>query len=274
MNRTTRTAAALAAAALLAVAVGCSDDTTEPDTQATGRLVLNLTDAPGDFDAVNVEVVRVSVHRGDEGSPEDPDAGWITVSEDTFMVDLLDFSAGEHLVLADTLLPAGLYTQVRLLLGDGNTLVVDGVEHDLVVPSGDTTGLKLNHPFTLEPDALYAATLDFDAHRSVHMTGNGMWMLKPVIRIMVDAISGRLEGVVDPAEARPMVWAVAGDDSALAWADTLSGAFVFPMLEEGTYDVSVVPTADGWLDSTLTGVAVGAMATTDLDTIRLEAAAE
>lgn len=253
---------AMAAAAVLAV--GCSDSTS-PDPAGEGRLTLTLVDAPGDYEAVNVVVIGVRAHR----AGEDSTSGWFTVSDDTFTVDLLTLTDGHGVVIADSLLPAGDYTQIRLLLGEGCNVVVDAQVHPLEVPSGDTSGLKLNHPFTLEDGTVYAATLDFDAHRSIHLTGNGRYIMRPVIRIVVDAVSGRLQGVVDPSAARAMVWAVSGGDSALAWADSLTGAFAFATLTEGIYDVSVVPTVPGWADSTLAGVVVDAGATTDLGTIAL-----
>jgi hypothetical protein len=255
------------AVALLVGAVGCSDSTS-PDAEpgGVGRLKLNLVDAPGDFDQVNLVVVGVRVHRAGDDSL----AGWHDVGVDTFTVDLLTLTDGQGVVIADTLLPAGDYTQVRLLLGDGCHVVADGDTHPLEVPSGGTSGLKLNHPFTLAPGTLHEATLDFDAHRSIHVTGNGRWMMKPVIRIVVDAISGGLRGVVSPAAARAAVWAVADGDSALAFADTLTGAFAFPMLLAGTYEVTFTAAEGSYADSTVAGVEVAAGAWTDLGTVELE----
>ncbi len=246
---------------------GCSDSTAPTTPAGSGRLTLSLTDAPGDFDAVNLVVTGVRAHRADGDST----GGWITVCDDTFTVDLLTLVGGHSMVLADTLLPAGNYTQIRLLLGDGCNVVVDGTAHDLEVPSGQTSGLKLNHPFTLAEGNVYAATLDFDAHRSIHRTGNGRWMLRPVIRVCVDAVSGRLTGLIDPAAARAAVWAVAGSDSVLAYADTLTGAFNLGPLAAGTWDLSVLPTVAGWADTTLAGVVVSAGGTTDLGTVALTA---
>jgi len=257
----------LALALGLGAWAGCSDSTGPATPSGTGRLTLSLTDGPGEFDAVNLVVVGVRAHRGDEDSTGE----WITVCEDTFTVDLLTLSNGRSIVLADTLLPAGPYTQIRLLLGDGCNVVVDGTPHDLEVPSGETSGLKLNHPFTLAEGTVYAATLDFDAHRSIHRTGSGRWMLRPVIRVCVDAISGRVAGMVDPAAARAAVWAVAGEDSVMAYADTLTGAFDLGPLQAGTWDVSVLPTVAGWADTTLADVAVAAGQVTDLGTVTLTA---
>ncbi len=247
---------------------GCSD-TTSPETGGVGTIRLNLIDAPGDYDQVNVEVVRVDVHRGDDES--DSNSGWYTISEDTTYVDLLTLTDGQSVVLADSTLAAGTYTQVRLILGGRNTVMVDSVLFDLEIPSSMNTGLKLNHPFTITAGAVHEATLDFDADRSVHMTGNGRYKMKPVIRIIVNQISGGLEGVVEPVAARAMIWTVAGDDTVTAFADTLTGRFGFGMLPAGSYDLNIGATAGAFGDTLIAGVPVIAAQTTDIGTVVLEA---
>jgi hypothetical protein len=258
---------AVAAAAALALS-GCSDATNPEASGGVGRISLNLIDAPGDYEAVNVQIVGVRVHRADA---DDSNSGWFDIAVDTTEVDLLTLSGGNYLDLADSTLPAGRYTQIRLLLGDANNVVVDGEAHDLRIPSSAQTGLKLNHPFTIESGATYAATLDFDADRSVHVTGNGRYMMKPVIRIIVDQTSGALQGVVEPVDARAMIWTVAGDDTVTAYADTLSGGFAFGMLPAGSYDLNIAATAGAYADTVLGGVAVAAGQTTDVGTVTLQA---
>lgn len=248
-------------AAALAVA-GCSDDATAP---GTGTLKLNLVDSPAAYDAVIVQVDSVQVH----AAGEDSTSGWRTVSSNAGEWDLLTLRNGLSALLADAQLPAGHYTQIRLRLGDGNRVVVDGVEHDLEVPSGARTGLKLNHEFTIEDGVLTEITLDFDANRSVHETGNGRWMLRPVIRAMAHVVSGSLGGVVLPLDARARIEAVSGADTLTAYADTLDGSFLFPVIREGLWQVTMSPTAGAYLDSVLAAVPVTAQQATDLGTIEL-----
>ena len=242
---------------------GCSDSTAPED--GTGRVVLTLIDAPGDYEAINLMVVGVECHMADM----DSNAGWLTLSADTTRVDLLTLTNGESVELADDMLDAGRYTQFRLLLGDSNTIVVDGETHDLTVPSGSTSGLKLNHAFEILDGGEYAFTLDFDADRSVHVTGNDRYTLKPVIRLLVDALSGSVRGVVLPPEARAMIRTVAGADTVTAYADTLTGQFRNMMLPAGSYDIDLLPTADGYRDSTISGVEVEAGGVTNLGPITL-----
>lgn len=240
---------------------GCSD-TTSP---GGGTLQVSLADGPGDFEAVNIVVESVEVHRAGEDSL----SGWMTVRATPGTYDLMQLRNGVTAVLVDHQLPAGDYTQMRLVLGAGCTVVVDGVTHPLVVPSGMHSGLKLNHPFTIGNDAIYEVMLDFDAMRSIHQTGMGQYMLRPVIHAMAGMVSGSLVGTVLPIASRAAVMAVIGTDTLTARADTLSGFFRFPMLWEGTYDVTFTPTAGAYRDTTLTGVSVVRMQTTDVGTITL-----
>ena len=261
---------AMLAALILSVALigGCSDDNAAAPTGGTGFIKINLIDAPGDYQQVNVEVIRVEVHREDAA---DSNSGWSVISEDITTVDLLTLTGGNFAVLADSMLPAGTYTQVRLILSGNNTVMVDSMLHVLTIPSSMNTGLKLNHPFTINDGAMYEFTLDFDADRSIHRTGNGQYKMKPVIRIIVDQTSGGLMGAVEPVAARAMVWTMAGEDTVTAWADTLTGEFGFSMLPAGSYDLNFAATVGAYRDTVLNGQMVNAGQMADVGTVVLEA---
>lgn len=261
---------AFIAAVLLAfgLLVGCSENTsTSQPLAGQGGLQIFLTDAPGDYDAVFVEVVEVRVHR----SEADTLSGWNTISVDTTLVNLLELSGGNSVLLAADTLPAGHYEQIRLMLGQNNSVVVDSVAYPLEIPSSAQSGLKLNHGFWIEDGAIYSVTLDFDADRSIHRTGAGQYKMRPVIRIVVNDVSGSLSGVVEPVDARAMIMTTAGMDTVVAWADTLTGQFSFPLLAAGSYDLAISATAGAYLDTILSGVEVLAGFDTDLGTVVLQA---
>jgi hypothetical protein len=247
----------------LLVVMACSDDSTAP---ANGTLKINMIDSPADYDAVFVEIESVEVH----AAGADSNGGWRVVNSTPGTYDLLTLRNGLSALLVNEQLPAGHYTQIRLKLGSGNSVMVDSVSYDLRVPSGMQSGLKLNHEFTIEGGELYEITLDFDAARSVHLTGNGQYMLRPVIGTMAHVVSGGLRGVALPLDARAWVEAVSGTDTLTAWADTLSGSFMFPMIREGLWQVTIAPTAGAYEDSVLYGVPVVPQQVTDLGTITLQ----
>ena len=63
-------------------------------------------------------------------------------------------------------MPAGHCTQIRLKLGAGSNVVVDGVTYPLTVPSGLQSGYKLVGEFDVPASGLVELALDLDAARS------------------------------------------------------------------------------------------------------------
>jgi hypothetical protein len=61
---------------------------------------------------------------------------------------------------------------------------VDGVSYPLSTPSAEQSGLKLQVNATLEAGVVYTILLDFDANKSIVVTGNNTYKLKPVVSII------------------------------------------------------------------------------------------
>lgn len=94
-------------------------------------------------------------------------------------------------------LPAGDYAWIRLMVAaTGNTITLsDGSVHNLVIPSGDESGLKLVHGFTVAAGGAVNFTIDFDLRESV-ILANGQYILKPVLHIVNNQDMGRIAGTV------------------------------------------------------------------------------
>ena len=173
----------LAAPILLAALASCSKD---PTSAGLGHVSVHLTDAPGDFEHVNLVVTGVSIHRGDE----EDSGGWETLTLDsTTVYDLLELRNGVFARLAQGDVPAGHYTQIRLHLGAGSNVVIDGITYPLTVPSGMQSGYKLVGEFDVPEGGGVELTLDFDAARSVHLTGSNKYMLRPTVRVIVNHVA-------------------------------------------------------------------------------------
>ena len=131
----------------LIILTSCSDQSTNVDpVEQNGRLKMYLVDSPSTLDSVIISVTRVEVHK----SGSDSTSGWFVINDSTRYFDLLLLTNGASAVLGDTSLTAGKYTQIRLIIGDGSYVIDQGVKHDLEIPSGSQTGLKLTHQFTIE----------------------------------------------------------------------------------------------------------------------------
>jgi hypothetical protein len=225
----------------------------------TTHVAVRLTDAPGTYDAVNLSIQNVVIVT---------DKGQYTLPVSPTSIDILHFSLGKDTLLASTDIPAGTIQQIRLVLNTaGNTVVVGGTSFDLTTPSGQSSGVKLNVHDTLTAGIDYTLKLDFDAARSIVLTGNGKYILKPVIRAIAAAASGALTGTVTPKASLPKVYAIQGTDTVGTIADT-TGKFYFPGLAAGTYDVKFVPVSP-YVGQTVSGVAVTNGSVKDMGTITI-----
>lgn len=160
-----------------------------------GTLQVYLTDAPANYEAVWIDIQEVRIHVNEEGDIDEDDEGWITISDDPMKVNLLELTNGELEALGETELEEGIYSQIRLILGDDNEIVKNGITHSLDTPSAQQSGLKLNVNTEIEGGRIYTLLLDFDASRSIVEAGNsGKYLLKPVIRAVSFAETGAIEG--------------------------------------------------------------------------------
>ncbi|HMB98298.1 MAG TPA: DUF4382 domain-containing protein [Balneolaceae bacterium] len=270
MEKLIRNIISFAALLLIVFTVGCS---TNSDS-GTGTLEVKLHDAPVAFDEVNIFVERIEINK------EDSEEGWIVVSEPNQSYNILELVNGEFEVLGITDLETGFYQQFRLIVSrDNNSVVIDGETHDLFIPSGAQTGVKLNINAEIEEDIRYVLLLDFDAKRSVVEAGQAAplsFLLKPVIRATNEAITGNISGTVTPVDAQPAVYAIVGNDTlSTTFADEVTGEFKLIGLEEGTYTVSVEPQEGDYAEETIDGVEVLVGETTELDaTIELTSGTE
>lgn len=158
-----------------------------------GTLRLALTDAPAcGFDKVFVTVERIRVHQS--GSAPDTEAGWSEIVLDPAKrVDLLSLTNGVLDELGQTALPAGKYTQLRLVLaGNGSTAPYANSatptgstdEVPLATPSAEQSGLKINTNIDVIGSQTADFVIDFDACRSIVSAGkSGKYLLKPVLTV-------------------------------------------------------------------------------------------
>lgn len=157
----------------------CSKDTSSSfDNSGSGttRLKVNMTDAPVNADSVNVDIRQVRVNFSNDT------VGWVDISTHAGVYNLLGLQNGLDTLLAVGTVPTDTLQQIRLVLGTNNSIVVSGVNYPLTIPSGAESGLKIivNRRLNANLDSLL---IDFDAALSIHATGNGGYMLRPVLRV-------------------------------------------------------------------------------------------
>lgn len=247
---------------------GCEDNDISQNTgndNGQSDVRFYLTDAPATYDEVWIDIQEVRVHIGDDTTA----TGWFTLDSITpGRYDLLQLQNGLDTVLAQDQVPAGKLTQIRLILGPNNEVVKNGVTHSLKTPSAQQSGLKLLVNYTLQAGLYYEFWLDFDAQRSIVETGNGMFLLKPVIKVFTQNSTGSIAGYIDPPVAYPLVWAYNAQDTVTARADSTNGYFLLKGLDPGVWDVETQAGLP-YSDTTVTGVNVTQGQVSNLDTLKL-----
>ncbi len=247
-------------------ALECSNDDVTSSLHDMGTLRVLLTDATASYDAVNVTFSEVSVHFGNESSEADSSSGWMVISNESRTFNLLTLSNGATAVLGENTLEEGHYTQIRLTISDAE-VVVDGTSYELDVPGN---ALKFVSGFDIEADTPTELIVDFDVARSIHQTGqHGNYVLRPTIRIIKNAATGSIGGIVTNYSDMPVAYAIAGVDTITSTpVDPDNGQFILSFLQTGTYSVAVTDSLG--LSYTNPSVPVTAGSQTDLGTISLE----
>jgi Domain of unknown function (DUF4382) len=264
---------ALLAAALSLAACGGGGGGIGGTGSAEGTLRLAITDAPAcGYDAVNITIEKLRVHQS--AGAGDGDAGWSEiVLAPARRIDLLELRNGVLEELGQTSLPAGRYTQLRLVLAANgatapfaNSVVPSGgSEAALSTPSAQQSGIKLNVDIEVAAGQVADFVLDFDACRSVVRAGNsGRYNLKPVISViprLADA-GMRVLGHVDRSVATSAthVSLQSGGVPVKTTTPDANGSFVLYPVPLGSYDL--VLTAAGRVTAVMTGVPVIAGAPT------------
>lgn len=219
---------------LLTIFVACSDDdNSSTGPMETAQISIQMVDGPGDYDAVYVDVQDVRVTYSDS-------EGDISIGDiNTGVYDLLELTGGVSVLLADNEIPTGDLSQIRLVLGEDNSIVVDGETYPLATPSAQQSGLKIQVHETLEEDVFYEYILDFDVEESIVVLGNGGYNLKPVIHASLVADAGQIAGVVFPNELQVLVTAVDADQLVeVSTYTSAEGDYILYGLPEGTYTVT------------------------------------
>jgi hypothetical protein len=246
--------------ALTAIIVAASCTKNE---KGTARMQVSLTDGPGDYEALYIDVQDIKIN-----NTADTSGGWVSlenVRRGTY--NLLDLVNGKDTLLADATIPSGRVQQIRLVLGNENYVKVDGQMLKLETPSAQQSGLKLNIHQDVAEGVTYQLLLDFDVAKSVHQSGNGKYILKPTIRTVMQAIGGSIKGFVAPDSLQTVVLAMQGADT-IATTYTLGGGYQIKGLNAGNYDLHFLPGDTSLSKQVKTGIAVSTGVVTTVDTLR------
>ena len=254
-------------------------------------LALYLTDGPGEFEAVNIDIQKVEVkvdkheeHKHDDnfGSGDDDrddhlnrrdDFGeWIDIGFSASVIDVLALRNGVETKLGEANIEAGTVRKIRITLGTNNTVVKDGVTHDLTLispnPNENYFYIKLFNKHREGGNRNGVKVwVDFDIANSITET-NGQYFLRPVLRPFCNANFGAIAGSVSPLNAAAIVRITDGESFNSVALPNPEGRFMIRGLEEGTYTLSYEG-APGYITQTVSNVVVTKGQVTRVDAVTL-----
>lgn len=256
-----------------AFTTGCQKNVADLPAGAKG-ISLFLTDDPSMvFDNIFVDIQKVEIKAEDDKEAEhehshakesetDDDngsasGGWITLNTRPGVYDILKFRNGVDTLFSNGSFPAAKsIKKVRLTLGSNNRVVSNGVSAALTLKKNIVV-IKLEEGMVdLNSGNHVGIWLDFDGGRSIRSHGNEL-VLEPGMKAFTKDKAGSIEGRVSPADAKAMVMAINGTDTATAKPER-EGEFKIIGLKAGTYKLLVHPTANNYVDATINNIRVNA----------------
>lgn len=184
-------------------------------TESTGTLKLAITDKMSDeFKNVVISIreIRVVPAGKEDASDNDPGLPVVVKYATPKVVDVMKLQFVQE-ALGEVVLPAGNYSQIRLILAPNPTGQQPPVNYlvlksdttntpiPLTTPSGQTSGLKILGPLEIKPGVINAIMIDFDPNTAIVARENGDYNFKPTgIRLvrMTDMLTqfGSISGTV------------------------------------------------------------------------------
>lgn len=267
--------------------IACNKSATSPNYGQQKSLAVYLTDDPGLFASVFIDIRQVEVkidenldhdsHFADGDRDEDDDntsqdqfGKWDTLSIRPGVYDIMKLRNGIDTILAKGNIPVGRIEKIRLTLGTNNSVItVDGTYPLVLAPGAKNYVYVKIEEEDLDdmPSGQLGLWLDFDLSASIEVD-NGIFFLHPTIKAFGMEKFGHIEGSVLPPDAHAVVKAYMGIDTTTAIPDDGDGDFKIRGLKEGNYSV-LFKASNGYKDTTITNVQVSVGKETELPAVIL-----
>lgn len=267
----------LSTTALTTVLVGCKKDQGDMNASSasgTQQVSLYLTDGPGLFESVNLDIKSVEVlvdtsgntrhhdncdwdHIGHHGIKPDSSLVWTDLGVAAGKYDVLTLRNGVDTLLAQSTIPFGAVRLIRINLGTGSTVTVEGVTYPLQIPTGADAFILIKlrgDEFEEHAHRHFRLWLDFDIQRSIIRVNSSTFILRPVMGFFVPDKTGRIDGVVLPMDAKALVQVTNGTDTLHAIPGR-GGKFSIRGLADGTYSM-YIHSYNGYADTTISNIAI------------------
>ncbi len=280
--------AAMLAFVFAIVATSCNRSSSAVQPAGQQSLALYLTDGPGLFDSVLIDIQSIKVfvdtstntrvhdscdwnRRGADEHIKDTSFIWVDLGVKAGIYDLLQLRNGVDSLIAASTFPKGAIRMIKITIGTNNTLVKNSVHYPITIPAGAPNYVLITTRGDEYDEFLPGRSrlwLDFDVARSIVQTRNGSFYLRPVFHFFTIKATASIVGQITPQrDAQAVLTIYNSTDTAYALPSP-NGNFAVRGLKDGTYSVFVNSTRP-YLDTTINNVIVAAPKQTSLGVITL-----
>jgi hypothetical protein len=269
------------------ILVSCNKNTSLENASGQQVVSLYLTDGPGYFDKVYVDIRSVKLlvdtskntrrndtcnwdRLGSVPTKRDSSLVWEDLNVKAGIYDILTLRNGVDTLLANKSVVKGAIRLIRIDIGTSNSLVKDSVTYPLHLPASFPGYILVKlkgHEFDEFLPNRARLWLDFDISRSIVQERNNQFYLRPWISFFTVISTASVSGKVVPNDAKAVVTVFNSTDTAYALPNK-EGNFKLRGLKEGTYSV-YVNASNGYIDTTITNVVVSKTKEAKLGTITL-----
>lgn len=210
------------------------------DSDEKALINILLIDAPGDFDEVWLEVLGAEIlPSGGRGSDK---AEWLTIDyiPANKMVKVSDLVGTQRLLVGRREIRAAEILGARLLLGGNNYVVRNGQRIDLTMPPNFSTQLTADVSLQASPGFAWDLYIDINLAQSIRTGPTGTVEFHPVLRAFSLQNRGEIRGTVQPAPARPHIFAIKDADT-VSTLTAVNGEFRLRGLTAGNYRIHIRP---------------------------------
>ena len=232
-----------------------SEPLAEPEN---GRILIRLTDAPFPHDMVsevNITISKVAAQVMSSDYKEDGSYSDFELSKPSLSVNLLQLTNGVTITIANTDIPEGIYSGLKLFISEASVRLKDNTVMKLNLGTRNGGHYELLVPSTLEvhPGLTKDLLLDFDVSRSFiprYVTGTERriagFIFSPTVKLSDAYSSGSISGIITSSlenkisrlEGAQITVLNANQVITTTFTD-FSGMYTVLGLEPGSYDIQV-----------------------------------
>lgn len=289
MKQTSIIYAAILLMAVSFATVGCKKNaSSEANPAGQQNLSLYLTDGPGIFDKVLIDIRSVKVlvdtssntrrhdgedwdKRGSDDQKKDSAFVWENLNIAAGVYDILKFRNGTDTLLASSGITKGSIRLIKIEIGTNNSVVKDSISYPVSLPANALNYILIKlqgHECEQYLPGKSRLWLDFDITRSIIKESNGKFYLRPVFHFYTVNATGSLAGKIIPRDALPVVTIFNATDTAYALPDK-EGYFKVRGLKDGVYSV-FINASNGYFDKTIDNIEVKAPKETSIGLVTLQ----